>query len=131
MTGPSLRDAPHLLLDALDKGQDLLRAELRLARAEVTQGLEQMGKGAALYAAAGLFGLTALHALAATAVLGLMALGLGALASAAIVTLVLLAVAAILALTARSRLKNASLTPKRSLRGLRADLTTAKEAAHV
>lgn len=127
----TLRDAPHLLIEALERGQALLRAELRLARAELSDGLSEIGTGIGWYVAAGVAGLTALHALAAAAVLGLIELGIAPVLAALIVAAVLLVVGLICAATAKRKLSAAKAAPGKALRRLETDIDTVREATHV
>lgn len=84
----------------------LVRDEIQLAQAQLTEKGKSLGTGAGLFAGAGVFALFGLGWLLHTAYLGL-ALALPAWASALIVAVVVLIVAAILALIGRNMLKNA------------------------
>ncbi|WP_448630449.1 phage holin family protein [Cellulomonas soli] len=104
MTGPSAAPDPtaaadrtlgRLLSDLSEQVSRLVRAEIELAKAEITGRAKQAGLGAGLLVAAGVLALYVLGALIATAILGL-ATVLPAWLAALIVTLVLILVTAVL-----------------------------------
>jgi membrane protein len=88
------RSVPELMRQLSDQTVTLVRQELDLAKAEVTEKGKRAGLGAGMFGGAGLVGLFALGALAACAILALttavdgwlaaliVAAGLGALAGA-------------------------------------------------
>jgi len=85
----------------------LVRQELELAKAEMTEKGKEAGKGAGMFGAAGLLGLLALGALTTCFIAALdtaMPLWLAAL----VVTVVYGAIAGVLALTGKGRLTNAT-----------------------
>ena len=131
MSGPSLRDTPHLLAEALDRGQALLRAEVRLVRAELGESLNRVGVGLTWYAGAVLMALVALNALAAAAVLTLGAAGLSPALAALTIAALALIVVAICATLARRKLKAAKDKTRQSARRLRRDAHSLKEVRHV
>lgn len=104
----------------------LVQGELRLARAEVAQGLRGMVGGIVKLAVAGIVALVALNILAGAAVAGLAATGLGPAWAALVVGLVLALVALGLAMAGRAALRLDALRPDRALRGLRRDADAVK-----
>jgi hypothetical protein len=85
----------------------LVRQELELARAELTEKGREAGKGAGLFGGAGVVGLLAAGALTACIVLAL-DLAMPAWLAALIVAVVYGAIAAVLALRGRDRVKAAT-----------------------
>lgn len=81
---------------------DLIRSELRLAQAEVTEKGKRAGIGLGMFSAAGLLGFFGLAVLIATFVL-LLDLVLPAWAAALVVAVVLFLIAGVAALRARRR----------------------------
>ena len=105
---------------------ELIRSELRLAQAEVTQKGRAAGKGLGAFGAAGLLALYGIGCLLAGAVLAL-ALAVPAWAAALIVGGVLLAVAGIAALVGRGAVAQATpAAPERAIAGLKQDVETLK-----
>ncbi|GAA4677003.1 phage holin family protein [Nocardioides nanhaiensis] len=105
---------------------ELIRSELRLAQAEVTQKGRDAGKGLGAFGAAGLLALYGVGCLLAAAILAL-ALALPAWAAALVVGGVLLAVAGIAALLGRNAVAKATPpAPERAIAGLKQDVETLK-----
>lgn len=125
-----LRDAPQLVVDVLDHATALLRAELKLARAELTEGIEQAGKGLGWYLAAAMLGLTALHGLGASAALTLIAMGMTPPLAVLTTVGIALILAAICATIARRRIRRARAMPDRTLRRLEQDAKTLGDINH-
>ncbi|MFD6967940.1 phage holin family protein [Streptomyces sp. NPDC059979] len=108
---------------------ELVREEMQLARAEMTQKGKRFGKGGGLFGAAGLIGILAAQALTATFIAAL-ALILPVWASALIVTAVLAVVAAVTALAGKKQIAKAGVPlPEKAIDSVRADLTEIKEKA--
>ncbi|MFJ6793621.1 phage holin family protein [Streptomyces sp. NPDC091268] len=109
---------------------ELVREEMQLARAEMTQKGKRFGKGGGLFGAAGLFGLLAAQALVATCIAAL-ALVLPVWASALILTAVLAAIAAVTALAGKKQIGRAGApVPEQTIDSVKADLAEIKEKAH-
>ncbi|MEU2681642.1 phage holin family protein [Streptomyces sp. NPDC058378] len=109
---------------------ELVREEMRLARAEMTQKGKRFGKGGGLFGAAGFIGILAAQALVATCIAAL-ALVLPVWASALVVTAVLAAVAAVAALAGKKEFAEAgSPAPEQTVDSVKADLAEIKEKAH-
>ncbi|MFD9502872.1 phage holin family protein [Streptomyces sp. NPDC060035] len=109
---------------------ELVREEIQLARAEMTQKGQHFGKGGGLFGAAGLLGILAAQALIATCIAAL-ALVLPVWASALIVTAVLTAVAAAAALAGKKQIAAVgSPAPEQTIDSVKADLAAIKERTH-
>ncbi|MDQ0792424.1 phage holin family protein [Streptomyces sp. B1I3] len=109
---------------------ELVREEMQLARAEMTQKGKRFGKGGGLFGAAGLIGALAAQALIATCIAAL-ALVMPVWASALVVTAVLAAVAAVTALAGKKQIAEAgSPAPEQTVDSVKADLAEIKEKAH-
>ena len=106
----------------------LVRDEVRLAQAEVTQKAKRLGLGAGLLGGAGLVAMLGLGALVTAAILGLAHVLPGWLA-AVIVALVLFAVAGVLALLGRKDVQQATPPlPAETLASVQADVDAVKKA---
>lgn len=109
---------------------ELVREEMQLARAEMSQKGKRYGKGGGLFGAAGLLGILALQALAATGIAAL-ALVLPVWASALIVAALLGMVAAVVALAGKKQIARAGLPkPEQTIDSVKSDLAEIKEKAH-
>jgi membrane protein implicated in regulation of membrane protease activity len=108
----------------------LVRDELALAKAEMTEKGKKAGVGAGLLGGGGVVALFGVAALLATVVLALAEAMPGWLA-ALIVTVVLFAAAGVLALLGRRRLQQATPpVPQETVRSVKADIDEVKERAH-
>lgn len=105
----------------------LVQGELRLARAEATEGLKAAGSGLVKIAVAAIVGLVGLNVLAGAAVAALAATGIGPAWSALLVGAVLCLVALGLAMAGRAALRLRGIWPDRALRGLRRDAEAVQE----
>jgi uncharacterized membrane protein YqjE len=107
---------------------ELVRSEIRLAQAELTEKGKRAGLGAGLFSAAGLFGFLALATLVATAVLAL-DLVLPAWAAALVVAVVLLAIAGVAALVGKKEVQQATPpAPERTIASVKQDVAAVKGA---
>lgn len=105
---------------------ELVRSEIRLAQAEMSEKGKRAGVGLGMFSVAGLLGFFGLAALVTTAILAL-ALVLDAWLAALVVALLLLAVAAVAGLLGRNKVAEAgSPKPERAIEGLKDDLETVK-----
>ena len=105
---------------------ELIRSELRLAQAELTEKGKQAGVGVGLFSAAGLVALYGVAALLATAVIAL-DLALPLWLSALIVTVALFAVAGVAALMGKKKVSQATpAAPEKAIAGLKEDVETVK-----
>jgi uncharacterized membrane protein YqjE len=124
-TEPTLGALVHDLTTQLPQ---LIRSEIRLAQAEVTQKGKAVGVGMGMFSAAGLLAFFGLATLITTAVLAL-ALVLPAWAAALIIAALLLVLAAIVALLGKTKVAKAGPPkPERALEGVRDDLATVRGA---
>ncbi|GIG40319.1 phage holin family protein [Cellulomonas phragmiteti] len=124
------RSLGRLVSDLSEQAVRLVRAEVDLAKAEMTAKAKQMGVGAGLLVGAAVLGLYTLTALLATAVLGL-ATVLPAWLAALIVSLVLAAVTAVLALLGVKRFqKGTPPVPERAIQNLQEDVDAVKKGMH-
>jgi len=107
---------------------DLVRAEIALARVELTDRATRLGRNAGMLVAGGLIAYAGFLVL-----LGAIVLGLGLILplwlSALIVAVVVLAVGGVLVQRGLADLKRANLAPVRTIERLRQDLRWAKERA--
>jgi uncharacterized membrane protein YqjE len=107
----------------------LVKQELELAKAEMTEKGKEAGKGVGMFGAAGIVGLLALGALTACLIAALdtaMSTWLAAL----IVTVVYAAIAGVLALTGKGRLKRATPpVPEQTQDNVKEDVRWAKTRA--
>lgn len=121
------RSATGLLGDALTHISNLVRFEVDLARAEVSENLKTAGVAIGLLVGAVVLALTALNVLAAALVAALAEAGLGAGWAALIVGGALAIIAFILMSKGKSDLKLTSLAPTRTARNVRRDADAVKE----
>ncbi|MEW2585377.1 phage holin family protein [Streptomyces virginiae] len=109
---------------------ELVREEMQLARAEMTQKGKRFGKGGGLFGAAGLLGFLAAQALTATCIAAL-ALVLPLWASALIITVALAVVAAVMAMAGKKQVARAGTpVPTQTIDSVKADLAEMREKAH-
>jgi protein-S-isoprenylcysteine O-methyltransferase Ste14 len=127
-TNPTNKSAAGLLSDAIAHMSSLVRKEVDLARAEVSENVSRAGVAVGLLAGALVLALTALNVLAAALVAGLAETDLGPGWSALIVGLVLAAIALFLALKAKNDLKLSSIAPTRTAKNVQRDAQALKEA---
>lgn len=116
---------------AIAEARALFRAELQLAKRELSDNAARAGGGLVLFALAALVAFVGLSALAVAAVLGVAAFGVGLAWAALIVAVGFLLVALVFAMIGRSRLSAASLTPKRTIKQFKSDVNAVKEMARV
>ena len=126
-----MRDRPvgELMKQLANETTTLVRQEIELAKAEMTQKARSAGIGAGMLGAAGVAALLALGALTAFVILALD----GALASwlaALIVAILWAAVAAVLAILGRARVREAGPpTPEQTVESVKEDVEVAKTSA--
>jgi uncharacterized membrane protein YqjE len=107
---------------------ELIRQEMTLARAELTEKGKEAGKGAGLFGGAGVVGLLAAGALTAAIIL-VLATFLPDWVAALIVAVVYGAIAGILALTGKNKVQEATPPVERTQQSVKADVQTVKEHA--
>ena len=122
---PSTAD---LIRRATEQLSTLVRDELALARAEMSEKLAHAGKGAGLFGGAGLVALYGVFGMLAAAVLGLSRVMPG-WAAALVVGGFLLGVAGVMALAGRGQVRKAAPpVPEAAVGGVRADIETVASA---
>jgi len=105
----------------------LVRQEVQLAKAELTQSATEAARGIGMLVAGGAVAYAGLLFLLLAIVFGLIEAGWDAWVSALVVGLVVVAIGAILVLRARESLKPANLAPRRTVETLKEDQEWAKE----
>ncbi len=127
--GRSDRSVADLVRQASDQTATLVRQELELAKAELTTKGKQVGLGAGMFGAAGVFGVYAFGAVTAAVILALSLAVTGWLA-AVIVAAVYGAVAGGLALIGRRKVKaGAPPLPEQTVQSVKADVQSTKQHA--
>jgi hypothetical protein len=114
------RPVAALLSDLAGETSTLVRQEIALFKAELSEKLTRMGVGAAALAAGGVIAFSGWLALVAAAILGLSHV-LAPWLSALIIGILVMGLAAGLALFGKSRLNADALVPRRTLNSLRED----------
>jgi hypothetical protein len=109
-----------LLADLASETSTLVRQEIALFKAELSEKLTRMGVGAGALAAGGVIAFSGWLALLAAAILGL-SHAVAPWLSALVIGMVVMALGAGLALFGKSRLKADALVPRRTLNSLRED----------
>jgi len=120
----------ELVTRLTQQSTDLIRNELRLAQAEMTEKAKHAGKGAGLFGGAGVVALYGVGALIATIILAL-ATFLEPWLAALIVTVVLFVIAGVVALMGKKQVSQATpAAPQRTIDNVKRDVDTIKEGAH-
>jgi len=120
------RPLPELLKQLSEQTTGLVRQELELAKAELTQKGKQAGAGAGLFGAAGAIGFLALAALTTCFILALNAV-MPAWLAALLVAVVYGVVAAVLAMRGRAKVKQATPpVPEQTIETVKEDVEWAK-----
>jgi uncharacterized membrane protein YqjE len=115
-----------LVHDMTEQMSTLVRDEMRLAQAEMTQKGKAAGLGIGLFGASGVVAMFGLGTLIATVVLAL-ALAMSAWLAALIVTVVLFAVAGVLALQGKGSVSKATpVQPQEAIEGVKEDIATVR-----
>ena len=126
---PEDRGVADLVKDLGEQTATLVRQELELARAELTQKGKTAGIGAGMFGGAGLFGFFAFAALT-TAIIAALALAFDEVWPAAlIVAAVYGAIAGVLALTGKNKVQQATPPVERTSASVKADVETVKSHA--
>ena len=122
-----LRDRPvgDLLKQLSEDTATLVRKEVELARAEVTQKGKQAGIGAGMFGGAGVAALLALGSLTAC-LIALLATGMKVWIAALIVTVLWAAIAGVLALLGKGRVQEATPPVEQTVETLKEDVQWAK-----
>ncbi len=115
-----------LVHDLTQQLPQLIRSEIRLAQAEMTEKGKRAGVGIGMFSAAGLLAFFALACVVATAILGL-AHALPDWLSALLVGIVLLAGAGVVALVGKREIQQATPpAPEHAIEGVKEDLAVVK-----
>jgi uncharacterized membrane protein YqjE len=123
------RPIGELFKQLSEETSTLIRQELELARAELTEKGREAGKGAGLFGGAGVVGLLALGAFTAFVIL-LLDKAMSAWLAALIVTVVYAAIAGVLALRGKERVERATPpTPDQTVETVKEDVEWAKTRA--
>ncbi len=122
------KSAGGLLSDALGNISGLVRSEVDLARAEISENLTQAGVAIGLIAGAAIIALVALNVLAAALVAALTELGLDGGWAALIVGVLLAGIAFALITKGVNDLKLSSLAPTRTMKNVKRDAAAVKDA---
>jgi len=119
----------ELVQELSQQTSTLIRQEMRLAQAELTEKGRHAGKGAGMFGGAGAVALYGVGALVAAAIIGL-GTALEPWLAAVIVGVVLLAVAGILALTGKREVDRAGPPkPEQTIESVQRDVETVKARA--
>lgn len=120
----------ELVTRLTQQSTELIRSELRLAQAEMTEKAKHAGVGVGLFGGAGVVALYGVGALIATVILAL-ALLIPAWLSALIVTVVLFAIAGVAALIGKKQVSQATpAAPKHTIESVKQDVETIKGGGH-
>lgn len=122
------RSAGNLLSDAMGSVSSLIRNEVDLARAEISENATKAGVAIGLIAVAAITALVALNVLAAALVAALTEAGIAAGWSALIVGVVLGGVAFFLMTKGVNDLKVSNLAPMRTAKNVKRDAAAVKDA---
>jgi uncharacterized membrane protein YqjE len=126
-TGSDPRDQSigDLLKQLSQETATLVRKEVELARAEVTEKGKQAGAGAGMFGGAGIAGLLALGSLTAC-LIALLATGMKVWIAALIVTALWAAIAGVLALMGRNKVQEATPPAEQTVETIKEDVQWAK-----
>jgi len=121
------RSLGDLFSDLSRETTTLVRQEVQLAKAELTQSATEAARGIGMLVAGGAVAYAGLLFLLLAIVFGLIEAGWDAWLSALVVGLVVVVIGAVLVLRARESLKPANLAPRRTVETLKEDQEWAKE----
>jgi hypothetical protein len=121
------RSLGDLFSDLSRETTTLVRQEVQLAKAELTQSATEAARGIGMLVAGGAVAYAGLLFLLLAIVFGLIEAGWDAWLSALVVSLVVVAIGAVLVLRARESLKPANLAPQKTVETLKEDAAWAKE----
>jgi hypothetical protein len=121
------RSLGDLFSDLSRETTTLVRKEVQLAKAELTQSATEAARGIGMLVAGGAVAYAGLLFLLLAIVFGLIEVGWDPWVSALVVGLVVVAIGAVLVLRARESLKPANLAPQKTVETLKEDAEWAKE----
>ncbi len=119
----------RLVHDLTEQTRELVRGEMALAKAELSDTVKHAGIGAGLFGGAGVVALYGGGALVTAAIAGL-ALVLDVWLAALIVAVLLFAVAGVAALLGKKQVTQATPAVPATQRGVQRDVATLKEGTH-
>ena len=123
------KSIPELMRELADETTTLVKQELDLAKAEMTQKGKEAGLGIGMFGAAGIIALFALGALTACFIAAL-ALGMQVWIAALIVAVVYAIIAGVVVLVGKERLKQATPPqPEQTIKTVKEDVQWAKTQA--
>lgn len=117
----------ELFTDLAQDTSSLVRQEVQLAKAELTESASEIGKAIGFLVVAGAIAYAGFLAILAAIILGLWDAGLEGWVAALIVGLVVIAISAILIQRARAMLQASNLAPRRTVESLKEDTAWVKE----
>jgi xanthine/uracil permease len=121
------RSLGDLFSDLSRETTTLVRQEVQLAKAELTQSATEAARGIGMLVAGGAVAYAGLLFLLLAIVFGLIEAGWDPWLSALVVGLVVVAIGAVLVLRARESLKPTNLAPQKTVETLKEDAAWAKE----
>ena len=121
------RSLGDLFAELASETTTLLRQEVKLAKAEMTQSATEAGRGVAVLVAGGAVAYAGFLALLAAAVIGLWQAGLEPWVAALIVGAVVAVIGIILVLRAKESLSASNRAPRRTVRTIKEDTAWVKE----
>jgi uncharacterized membrane protein YqjE len=113
------RSLGELFSDLSQQTADLIRQEMRLAKAELSEKFSDAGRHALMIGAAVVFALTAVIAVAAATTLLMIELGLAPWLSAAITAAVMAVIAFVLAQSGISALRKTTIAPVETMQSIK------------
>ncbi|MDO5757918.1 MAG: phage holin family protein [Rhodobacterales bacterium] len=128
MNDPTRKTTSDMLSDALTHVSSLVRKEVDLARAEISENLNRAAVALGMIVGAVIVALTALNVLSAALVAALTEAGLEAGWSALIVGVVFAVIAFVMAGKGVNDLKLSSLAPSRTAQNVKRDANAVKDA---
>jgi len=121
------RSIPDIVRDLFSEINTLLRKEGQLARAELSEKVDQATRGLALIVAGAVLLIPALVVLLNASVAALVAAGISVLSAALIVGGIALAIGVVLVFVGKNAMAVDRLAPTRTISHVQRDLTMAKE----
>ncbi len=128
MSDPIKKSTTDMLGDALGHVSALVRKEVDLARAEMSENLKKAGVAIGMIVGAVIVALTALNVLSAALVAALTEAGLDAGWSALIIGVIFAVIAFVMANKGVNDLKLSSLAPSRTAKNVKRDAYAVKDA---
>jgi hypothetical protein len=116
-----------LVAELAQETSTLVRQEVQLAKAELTQSATEIGQAMGFMVVAGAIAYAGFLALLAAIILGLWYAGLTGWVAALLVGLVVIAISVILIQRARAMLNAANLAPRKTVESLKEDTEWVKE----